>query len=301
MIWGSLFARKAPVHSPNIRNCKEHEFNAAPAAAIFNEQKKPADNKWQSHFQRWMEITAAHSSGGEQFIIENPAWNRAAIRHDDAQMHYKEFIHRCIQEGQPTLVSQIPKEVGNGVFWFDDAQMLTQFDERYEVTAVHGKAIHEYLSDIPPFSLIVIAVRDDGSQALNHHWQEILGRFGVRQLTREHLRHSYINVIYKRSQHEYESLFECASEDLLELQLGAFDKLNNFIIPVDVHIVSAGLSCGNTAKIMIEGTDYSPNTRGMNIVSYNLIDQQVEYQLCIDTFITLYVPETIYRAVRKEA
>lgn len=50
---------------------------------------------------------------------------------------------------------------------------------------------------------------------------------------------------------------------------------------VDYTIKSAGHDCGNTCAIVINGIDYSLNSRGMNIVVYS--GDEIE-PVCFDTF-----------------
>lgn len=50
------------------------------------------------------------------------------------------------------------------------------------------------------------------------------------------------------------------------------------------EVVSAGNGCGNVSSIKIDGTEYSKNSRGLNLVVYNNETKQVVDAVCFDTY-----------------
>lgn len=49
-------------------------------------------------------------------------------------------------------------------------------------------------------------------------------------------------------------------------------------------LLSAGNGCGNTSSIKINGTEYSKNSRGLNIVVYNHETKKIVDAVCFDTY-----------------
>lgn len=67
----------------------------------------------------------------------------------------------------------------------------------------------------------------------------------------------------------------------------------------DYEIFSGGRNLGNTSSILIDGTEYSKNTRGLNIVVYDNERQEVIDQVCFDTHASSE-RETLNYAIRLE-
>lgn len=51
----------------------------------------------------------------------------------------------------------------------------------------------------------------------------------------------------------------------------------------NLYVKSGGLLSGNATQIIIDGTDYSVNSRGLNIVVYDYVNDQVTLSIAIDT------------------
>lgn len=52
---------------------------------------------------------------------------------------------------------------------------------------------------------------------------------------------------------------------------------------ISYSVVSAGYDCGCVSSIIIDGKEYSINSRGINIVIYNNETNQVVDTVCFDT------------------
>lgn len=228
-------------------------------------------------------------------IIINSSWNKASDS-------YQEFQRLCDTTGIEFIqLEQIMFPKDHPVVYFDDTRHLPYLWEQYYVIhAVNGKTLKDLLDQTNPFSIILISVKDDGSQALNHKWQESLFGYGIRALTREHLRHSYVNIIWKKTEFTMVNLFEEVSSEELSICFHEGDKLNNFVLPFDLTLISAGMDSGNRSSIRINGNEYSKNARGMNIVVYDLVEQQVKDVTVVDSFVTIYLEDTIYKATSEE-
>lgn len=258
------------------------------------EQTEPVDFLPEYSFARWEALLA---KGDEPYaiVIENPLWNKVP----EAYGHFKTLCAR----NHISIVS------GNDSNWlferpvvhFDDCGLMPLlWEENYNIHLVEGKSLLNLLKEASTFSLIIISVKDDGSQALSHDWQEKLSDCGIRSLTREHLRYSYINIIWKKYENVYVSLYEEYSADSLSKQYSQGDYVDDFKFPVRLEVASSGLNSGNSSSIKINGREYSPNLRGMNIAVYDVIDSKVEGVHRVDTFITMYEDTTVYRALPVE-
>ncbi|MWC28289.1 hypothetical protein [Paenibacillus sp. MMS18-CY102] len=183
---------------------------------------------------------------------------------------------------------------------FDEEALIPSLrNSGYDITVLHGESLEQMLKNAGPFSLIMMAVKDDGSQALDHEWQEKLHSVGIRALTRDHLRRSYVNILFKRSEFEFITLYEEVADRMIEVDYPELSTFNGFRLPVAISISSAGFDYGNKAEIKIDGRDYAVNRRGMSIVILDLIGMHVVRSVAVDTFSTVYLPETIYMAERK--
>ncbi|MBW7452788.1 hypothetical protein K0U00_01860 [Paenibacillus sepulcri] len=242
-------------------------------------------------FSRWEELLL-NNNDPCKIIIESPLW-------DKFRSEYQAFAKLC--EEKNALVKKIDtlwKEavLPPAVYFDDPAFMSDLWDKNYNIELVKGRSLIELLKEVQPFSLIILSVKDDGTQSLNHKWQEQLSELGVHALTREHLRYGYVNIIWKTVDHMYTSLYEELSLNRLAIQLKKGDKIKDHIISADLDIVSAGFDSGNFSSIKIDGQEFSPNLRGINIVVYDAIDSSVEAVHRADTFVTIFDDKTIYRA-----
>lgn len=242
-------------------------------------------------FARWERLWA---KGEEQVnaVIENPLWNGFPEA-------YSQFKASCAQRDISIVDGNLSNRLGeHPVVHFDDCNLMSfLWEQSYSIHLVEGKSLLNLLEEASPFSLIIISVKDDGSQTLSHDWQEKLSDCGIRSLTREHLRYSYINIIWKKYEKLYVNLYEECSTDSLSKTYSQGDFVNDFRFPASVEVSSGGLHSGNCSSIKINGREYSRNLRGMNIAVYDVIDSKVEGVHRVDTFITMFEDTTVYRAL----
>lgn len=176
--------------------------------------------------------------------------------------------------------------------YFADTMFLPHFHQHgYHVSAVQGLTLMQILDGTEPDDLILLSVKDEGSQALTPEWEDELAAHGIRQLRREHLRHSYVNIMRKRDGEQYEPIFERNDTEKITVSPEG--------LPVTVEVQSAGLSAGNLSSILIDGREWSKNHRGLNIV---VLDRHGEVKLStyVDTFATLYAEHTLFAAARQD-
>lgn len=245
-------------------------------------------------FSDWQEFLEGDFKVGTK-IVFNPRWYRVSEE-------YKKFEELCKDKGVAVVRERnLDFQIERSAIHFDDPILMPLlWNKGYNIKVVKGRSFTELLSEVTPFTLIFLSVKDDGSQALNHRWQEKLANYGVHKLTREYLRSSYINVIWKKGEREYISLYEEVSDNAIFKTFKPGHKINDFTIPLHFEIKSAGYDSGNVSSVKVEGVEYSPNLRGMNIVMYDLMDSKVKRAHRVDTFVSIYEDNTIYCAYPEE-
>ncbi|MDO4261574.1 MAG: hypothetical protein Q4C82_05805 [Eubacteriales bacterium] len=125
-----------------------------------------------------------------------------------------------------------------------------------------------------------ISVRYEASSRLNEEIDEAMRSLGFAFPLSEHYGYSYLAI------KDGEVLTEIMEDDYVD----ASGTLREGRVPY--YIFSAALDYGNNSSILIDGTEYSYNDRGINIVVYDNEIKTVIDQVCFDT----YEPEcTAYR------
>lgn len=119
--------------------------------------------------------------------------------------------------------------------------------------------------------VIFISVKDDASNSFTEEIAQSMHDIGLRYDLLDCYRKGYIAILDGNN-----IIFEDLSDERLEYDFNMDGK--------SVEIVSAGFSVGNESKIIIDGIDYSNNSRGMNIVIYDKIQQKVVDSICFDTW-----------------
>ncbi|XID91167.1 hypothetical protein ACF3MZ_21995 [Paenibacillaceae bacterium WGS1546] len=280
-----------------------HRFKPSPSAERPSPEEAVSEHPGETEetdvmpaysFSRWeARLAEVEEAGG--ILVENPRWNEAPAA-------YERFRALCGEKG----IAIVDRNDSGWltvrpVVYFDDCQLMPLlWGERYRIHLTEGKSLLELLREASPFSIIVISVRDDGSQALSHDWQEKLCEVGIRALTREHLRRSYINIIWKKYGHTYVNLYEEQAEGPLAKRYDPGDRINDFKFPMRLEVGSEGYYAGDSSSIRIDGRQYSPNGRGMNIVVYDMVDSKVQGIYRVDTFVTVYEDRAVYRALPTE-
>lgn len=123
--------------------------------------------------------------------------------------------------------------------------------------------INDYLEYLTKSDfLVLISVKDDAMSGLSENTKELLKEIGAEYVL-EKFRESYI-LVAKNKNNIFESwsLDKCVTyDDILE---GS-----------DISIASGGLDAGNISMIKVNGNDYSMNLRGINLVVYDLKNDEL--------------------------
>lgn len=134
--------------------------------------------------------------------------------------------------------------------------------------------IYEYLERIQGKEgyTIFIAAKDDYITALDGTLKSQLVSLGATEAILSAYRASYIAIV-----DDGKAVYEqCDANSKIEHT----GNVNN----VPYFISSAGYLCGNYASIIFDGTEYSKNGRGLNIVIYDKVRDEVVDSVCFDTF-----------------
>lgn len=119
---------------------------------------------------------------------------------------------------------------------------------------------------------IFLSVRDEASSGLSDEVIHAVQALGFDFSLSGQFRSSYLAV--KTPDEQFESLSNS--------YLSRTGSLRNNT--VQYSITSAGYDCGNTSSIRINGTEFSKNSRGLNIVVYDTVRKVVVDSVCFDTF-----------------
>lgn len=124
--------------------------------------------------------------------------------------------------------------------------------------------------------VLIVSVRDEASNALKDEQILKMNQCGLEKTEElNRLRSSYICIIEGGK-----CLYSAAS--LTEI-LNYSGILTN---GKSIKVISGGYDAGNLSSIKINDIEYSINKRGLNIVLYDLISEEVVDSVCIDTYVS---------------
>lgn len=173
---------------------------------------------------------------------------------------FDQFDYLIILEKDPEVSKWLS---GNG--FDEDSECIKTADLEYIKAA---DVIRKLRSDQ---HVIFISVKDDASNSFTDEIAQSMHEIGLQYDLLDCHRKGYIAILDGNN-----IIFEDLSDERLEYDFNMDGK--------SCEIVSAGFSVGNESKIIIDGTDYSKNCRGMNIVIYDKIQQEVVDSINFDTW-----------------
>ena len=132
---------------------------------------------------------------------------------------------------------------------------------------------HEYLTALADKenTIVFFSIKDEGTAALTPLLLSDLHTLGIKTNLKENLRSSFLAVVNE------DAVIEKVSADSPVYQSGIIEGMEYFIS-------SASLKQGNYSSIIIDGSEYSKNVRGMNIVV--VCDGVVIDSVAFDTYDT---------------
>lgn len=169
---------------------------------------------------------------------------------DDNQVIYERFYDT---EGNPVAVNHLYACVHYE--YIGTARSLTYYyDLSGNVLSMGSSNLHEYLQSLTGGDrTIFIAIKDEGTGALTPTIIEDLSALGAK-----------INLTGKSKNSYYAVLSPNGSIE--DISASSSVSRTGSVGGVDYSIFSAGADTGNDSSIVINGTEYSKNVRGLNIV-----------------------------------
>jgi len=156
----------------------------------------------------------------------------------------------------------------------------------YRIEHVTGRDIFGIFEESPINSYIVLSIFDEGSQAIRPEDIPRLRKYGIHQLSKEHLRHSYVNVINK-TEEGYRSLIERVDIHAIGIEC----ELDGG----PVIVKSGGSLAGSESSILFGGREHSKMKRGINIAV--IAESNVTNIANVDAFVTLFADESLFAAI----
>lgn len=117
--------------------------------------------------------------------------------------------------------------------------------------------------------IIFLSVKDEAANSLDEKARESFAALGLTELSQLEFRDSYVGIIDGG-----EILVEKRSHEEGTLRAEYFEY----------GVVSGGADSGDISSIMIDGIEYSLNSRGMNIVVYNKVTKLIVDTITFDTY-----------------
>jgi hypothetical protein len=124
--------------------------------------------------------------------------------------------------------------------------------------------------------LTVICVRDTPGLHLTREISDLIKNLGFSTDLCDKHWHGYIGVIYRNEVMHDEISFKINQNVLSGLNIG---KLK-------LEIASKPYNSGDASQVIIDGIDYSTNSRGLNIVVYDIENNLLVDSVCFDTHLT---------------
>lgn len=129
----------------------------------------------------------------------------------------------------------------------------------------------DFLSYYDENKILLIAVKDEASEALTSDIVQKMQSLGLKFELPNHYRWSYLAVLDGN---------KVIYENLADEQMSYNDKIGN----ITVSMLSAGYETGNAASIIIDDEEFAFNERGLNIVMYDKVNDNVIDSICADTY-----------------
>ncbi len=160
-------------------------------------------------------------------------------------------------------------------------------NSNFEIGCLHPNSfsISDYISNIDKSKIVIISIKDEGTNAIDPETLRQLQTLGLKEELRNKTRYSYIAVGSKIDRFKP---IEVLKKEKIDLELFKGEKIGEVEIPFNLEVISAGYETGNISSIKIDGKEHSKNTRGMNIVVYDMEKQEVIDSVNFDTYDSVY-------------
>lgn len=162
--------------------------------------------------------------------------------------------------------------------WDKDLQKYLSWEENNLLDP--KQQIYKYLSalaDIKNDSVIIVTVKDEASGAWNDKLEAAMYEVGVTSSFYNQGQNSFVCIIDGG-----ENKFELWDDKRITVNS---DLQINDEKTIHLSVSSAGFMCGNISEILIDGTNYSLNNRGLNIAVIDKADGKVISSVSVDTHV----------------
>lgn len=180
-------------------------------------------------------------------------------------------IYHCNNRGEKERTRQLINDLYNaGAIGVNNIEEYHQIKDNKILFEYNLERYIEAVND--PRYTVFMSIKDEGTNALTEGIKAKMRELGLKTDLTGKLRNSYYAVI------SADGIVEDVSDAKLETG-GTIQKTG-----AEYTIVSAGFECGDYSSIIIDGVEYSRNSRGLNIVVYNNESGQVVDAVCFDTY-----------------
>lgn len=163
-----------------------------------------------------------------------------------------------------------------------DEELARYQREKFNEQFIYSTTMPDYLDILKNANedcTVIFSVKDSCYQGLDDNLKSKLRELGfTSKKVLDEPRHSFIGI-WQNGGVVYENCskgIENKEKDTLEYR-GVLPDENKF------YVKSAGYHVGNTSSIVIDGTEYSKNSRGFNIVVYDNANSRVVDSIAFDT------------------
>lgn len=216
--------------------------------------------------------------------------------HDLESLKRLETYYRKARKNNIRLYSVFDFETNDAPIYFEDVAYQKVLQAKgYKVNLASSDPLPEFLKKLPDHVLLIVSAKDDAASQFKSEFAAAMAQAGFRLLRSTHYRHSYMNLIYKNK--GFLSLYEEVAENAIERNWAKRTIVGGIALPVDLHVISRGAASGNLSQIVVNGTSYSRNLRGLNIVVVDVKSGKVLHSFRADTFATTYVDNGMYVAL----
>ena len=175
-------------------------------------------------------------------------------------------------EGNPCNAYERYSKIKHTYDAMGQLSLTAYFDAEGNLLQCGSSYLHEYLQALKGRNItIFITVRDEATNSLTGKLLEDLKEIGVRTDLKGKYRYSYYAVITQGDSVEGLSNTETITYA---------GQLGN----IEYSIISGGYAVGNISSILINGMEYSKNTRGMNFVILDNATGTVIDSVSFDTY-----------------
>ena len=164
--------------------------------------------------------------------------------------------------------------------------------------------IADYLTAVSKYEhcYVLISVKDEGSKKLTDEQRQVVSELGLKKLAALDYRDSYIGVM--RDGKVLDELRGEEKQDVKDAQTAKDTKEDDVVQDIDdqvestneeepylkyqlgdqIQIKSGGFENGIISSVLINGSEFSPNERGINVVIYDYEANEVYDSAAFDTY-----------------